>query len=69
MSEVQIYLFAPRRVGLRRWVRSVKIEEATFNADGRSYTAGPLILDADVECDRNTPNQCLIIRGKVESAL
>ena len=68
MTEVTIYLAAPRRQG-RKWVRSVKIEESTYSQDGRSYTPGEMLLDEDVPCSEDTPDRCFVIRGRVEAVL
>lgn len=69
MTQVQIYLFAPKRKGRKEWVRSVKIEEASFSGDGRSYSPGRVLVDAEIPCDKDTPDQCLVIRGTVEAVV
>ena len=69
MSEVQVYLFAPRRTVMGGLVRKVRIERADFTPAGGTYSPGEVLVDADVPCPDETPDQCLLIRGKVEETL
>ena len=64
LTEVQIYLFAPRRLK-RKWVRRVLIEEANYTGTC-AYAPGEKLLDADVECAKGTEDRCMLIRGRVE---